>query len=139
MWSEINASTQPITGKDGSVFAQPVVVTCHSTRHREETFTGITRISGFGKFGEFATFTLEQATSELSNEMDTGRSQFSQDEIVADYYDNQVVAVLRIYPRTNPGARLKKGITTQLISPEKDLDLDLQAITTEAKKRYKLR
>jgi len=58
---------------------------------------------------------------------------------VAGYYDNLVVAVLRIYPRTNPGARLKKGITTHLVLPEKDLGLDLGAITFEAKKRYQLR
>lgn len=138
-WSDVNSATQPIVGKDGSLFAPPVVVTCHSTRHREEIFTGITRISGYGKFGEFATFTLEQATNELLNEVDAGRSQFSEDEIVADYYDSRVVAVLRTYPRTNPGARLKKGMTTMLVSPEKDLELDLGSITAEAKKRYNLR
>ncbi len=139
LWAEVHASTQPIQGKDGSLFAQPVMVTCHSTRHREEVYTGITRISGFGKFGEFATFTLEQATTELLNEIDSSRSQFSDEEIVADYYDSLVVAVLRIYPRTTPGARLRKGVSTVLVSPEKDLELDLAAITAEAKKRYHLR
>jgi hypothetical protein len=138
-WAGVKASTQPIAGRDGVVLAQPTVVTCHNTRHREEIFTGITRISGFGKFGEFATFTLEQATSELLHEIEAGRTQFSQDEIIASYYDNQVVAVLRIHPRTNPGARLKKGVTTMLVSPEKDLELDLEKITAEAKQRYHLR
>lgn len=138
-WAGVKASTQPIVNRDGVLLAQPFMVTCHNTRYREEIFTGITRISGFGKFGEFATFTLEQTTSELLHELEAGRTQFTQDEIIADYYDNQVAAVLRIYPRTNPGARLKKGITTVLVSPEKDLDLDLAAITAEAKKRYNLR
>ena len=100
-------------------------------------FTGITRISGFGKFGEFAAFTLEQVTNELLHDLD--RTQLGPDEIIADYYDNQVVAVLRIYPRTTPGARLKKGVTTMLVSPEKELGLDLQEITIAAKKRYNLR
>jgi hypothetical protein len=139
LWAEVHGSTQPIVGKDGALLAQPMMVTCHSTRHRDEIYTGITRIAGYGKFGEFATFTLEQATTELLNEVESSRSQFSDDEIVADYYDSRVAAVLRTYPRTNPGARLRKGVTTSLISPEKDLDLDLAAITTEAKKRYKLR
>lgn len=138
-WESIRASNQPIVGKDGAVLAQPHVVTCHNTRYREEIFTGITRISGFGSFGEFATFTLEQATSELLHELEGGRTHYSRDEIVADYYDNQVLAVLRVHPRTNPGARLRKGVATQLVSPEKDLDLDLAAITAEAKKRYHLR
>ena len=135
-WAGVRASTQPIFARNGVLLAQPYVVTCHNTRYREETFTGITRISGFGKF---ATFTLEQATGELLHEVDTGRSQFAADEIVADYYDNRVVAVLRTYPRTNPGARLKKGIVTTLVSPEKDLELDLEAITAESKRRYHLR
>jgi hypothetical protein len=138
-WAGVKASTQPILSRDGAVLAQPVVVTCHNTRYREEIFTGITRISGFGKFGEFATITLEQATSELLHEVEAGRTQFTQDEIIANYYDDQVVAVLRTYPRTSPGARLKKGVVTILISPEKDLELDLEAITVEAKKRYHLR
>lgn len=138
-WDGVKASTHPIVNREGVVLAQPFMVTCHNTRYREEIFTGITRISGFGKFGEFATFTLEQTTSELLHDLEPSRTQFTQDEIIADYYDNQVAAVLRIYPRTNPGARLKKGITTVLVSPEKDLDLDLATITVEAKKRYNLR
>ena len=138
-WTGVRGSTQPIVGRDGAVLAQPFMVTCHNTRYREEIYTGITRISGFGKFGEFATFTLEQATNELLHELESGRAQFTQDEIIADYYGSQVVAVLRMYPRTSPGARLKKGITTVLVSPEKDLDLDLETINAEAKKRYHLR
>lgn len=136
-WAGVKNSMRPITLKKDVILAQPHMVTCHSTRYREEVFTGITRISGFGRFGEFATFTLEQVTTELLHELD--RSQVGSDDIIADYYDNQVVAVLRIYPRTNPGARLRKGVAVMLVSPEKDLDLDLQEITISAKKRYNLR
>jgi hypothetical protein len=138
-WAGVKASTRPISSRDGVLLAQPFMVTCHNTRYREEIFTGITRISGYGKFGEFATFTLEQTTSELLHDLEAGRTQFTQDEIIANYYGCQVAAVLRTYPRTNPGARLKKGVTTVLVSPEKDLDLDLEAINAEAKKRYHLR
>ena len=45
-------------------------------------------------------------------------------------------AVLRQYPRTNPGARLLKGVIATLVSPERDLGLDLQRITAEARERY---
>lgn len=138
VWNDIKSARRPVLGKDGSVLAPPFVVTCHNTRYREEILTGITRISGFGKFGEFATFTLEEAASELLHEIEVGRSQFGRDEIVADYDGFQVVAVLRIYPRTNPGARLKKGISTALVSPEKDLNLDLERITAEARRRYQV-
>jgi hypothetical protein len=138
-WSGIKSSAQPITGKGGEILAQPHVVTCHNTRYREEIYTGITRISGFGRFGEFAMVTVEEATTELLNELGGERTTFSPDELVADYYGHQIVAVLRIYPRTNPGARLKKGVVTSLISPEKDLEIDVEPIAVEARKRYHLR
>lgn len=139
VWAGVRTSRQPIVARDDTILAQPHIVTCHNTRYREEVFTGLTRISGFGKFGELATFTLEQATNELLHEIDPGRTHFNPDEIIADYYGNQIVAVLRTYPRTNPGARLRKGVTTGLISPEKDLGVDLERVTTEAKKRYQLK
>ena len=139
VWAGIRASRQPVISKDGVLLAPPHVVTCHSTRYREGIFTGVMRISGFGKFGEFATFTLEQATNELLHEIDPSRHQFQTEEIIADYFGNQVVAVLRSYPRTNPGARLRKGVTTSLVLPERDLGLDLVTINAEARKRYHLK
>ena len=51
------------------------------------------------------------------------------EEIVAEYDDMKIAAVLRIFPRTNPGARLLKGVTTFLVLPEKDLGIDLEAQT----------
>jgi hypothetical protein len=138
-WVGIRAGRQPILGKDEAVLAPPYLVTCHSTRYREEILTGITRISGFGKFGEFATFTLEVATSELLHEAEAGRTQYSDDEILARHRGLQIVGVLRVYPRTNPGARLRKGVASMLVLPEKDLGLDVKKITAEAKKRYAVR
>lgn len=138
-WLGIRAARQQVIGKDDAWLAQPYVVTCHSTRYREEILTGITRISGFGKFGEFATLTLETATTELLHEIESGRTQYSPDEIIATYRGLQVVGVLRIYPRTNPGARLMKGVSSTLIQPEKELGLDLRALTREARQRYKVR
>jgi hypothetical protein len=136
VWHGIREAVQPVVGKDDVVLAPPYMVTCHNTRYREEIYTGVTRVSGCGKFGEFATITLEQATNELLHETETNRSQFSPDEIVAEFEDEQVVCVLPIYPRTNPGARLKKGVSVSLVHPEKELGLDLQKIAAEARKRY---
>jgi hypothetical protein len=138
-WQGIREGRQPILGKEDVVLAQPHLVTCHSTRYREEILTGITRISGFGKFGELATFTLEVATNELLHETESGRTQYRRDEIVATHRGLQVVGVLRMYPRTNPGARLAKGVSASLVLPEKELGLDLKRITAEAKQRYKVR
>lgn len=136
LWEGIKSACQPVLGEDGMPLAPPFVVTCHNTRYREASLTGLTRISGFGRFGEFATLTLEQISTELLHEVESGRIQFSGDELVADWEGTQVVAILRIYPRTNPGARLLKGVTTMLVSPERDLGLDLERISSEARKRY---
>lgn len=136
VWKAIRLARQPLTGKDDVVLAAPQVVTCHSTRHREEVYTGVTRLSGFGRFGEFATLTFERASNELLSEAEGGRPQFPPEEIVADDAGTPVAIVLRTYPRTNPGARLLKGVTTTLVSPEKDLGLDLAAITAESRRRY---
>lgn len=137
-WSGIKESAQPILGQDGVVLAPPFMVTCHSTRYREEILTGITRISGFGKFGEFATFTLERCTGDLLRELADGRTQYPEDEIVADHEGMRVAGVLRIYPRTNPGARLKKGVVTTLVAPARDLGIDIRAITAHARERYRV-
>lgn len=136
LWLGIKASRQPVLGKGDVVLAPPMLVTCHSTRYREDVFVGLTRISGYGKFGEFATFTLERSTTELLHELEVNRTQWSAEDYVAEQGDVQVVAVLRTYPPTNPGARLLKGVTSSLVSVEKDLGLDLAAITAQARKRY---
>jgi len=138
VWKGIRAARQPVMGKNEVVLAPPFVVTCHNTRYREEIYTGITRISGYGRFGEFTTLTLEEATTELLHEGESGRAQFSPDEIVADHDGRKVVGVLRLHPRTNPGARLLKGVTTMFFSPEKDLGFDLATITAESRRRYKI-
>lgn len=136
LWDGIKRARLPVLGADDVVLAPPYLITCHNTRYREPSLTGLTRISGFGKFGEFATFTLEQVSADLLHEIESGRVQISEDELVATHDGVQVVAILRLYPRTSPGARLLKGVSTMLVSPERDLGLDLAKITAEAKKRY---
>jgi hypothetical protein len=90
---------------------------------------------GFGKSGEFATFTLEEATKSLLQETKTKKEEFSEGEIFADYEGLTVVGVLRFYFSRTPGKRSLRN-ATKLISPERDLGLDLEKIEKEAKKRY---
>jgi hypothetical protein len=136
LWDGIRSALQPVIGEGNTVLSPPFVVTCHNTRYREASLTGLTRLSGFGRFGEFATLTLEVVSAELLHEVEGGRVQLSDDEIVAEWDGVQVAVVLRQYPRTNPGARLLKGVTATLVSPARDLGLDLEQITAEAKARY---
>ncbi len=136
LWQGIKESRQPVLGDDGVVLAPPLVVTCHNTRYREANLIGLTRLCGFGRFGEFATISAEPLGTDLLHELEVGRERIAADEIVATYDGIEVALVLRVYPRTNPGARLLKGVTTSLISAERDLGLDVEAITEEARERY---
>jgi hypothetical protein len=133
----LDTAQEPIIGKDGAMLAPPYLIVCHDTRYRENILTGITRILGFGKFGEFVTFTLEEATKSLLEETKAKKEEFSPAEIFAEYEGIKVAGVLRIYSSTTPGKRSPRT-TTKLVSPSKDLGLDLKQIEKEARKRYHL-
>jgi hypothetical protein len=132
----LDMAQDPIVGKDGAVLAPPYLVVCHGTRYRENVLTGITRILGFGKLGEFATFTLEEATKGLLQET-KAKKEFNEAEIFAQYEDTAVVGVLRSYFSRTPGKRSKRT-ATRLVLPSKDLGLDLEHIEKEAKRRYQI-
>lgn len=133
-WEKIKGAKKPII-IDDLLLAQPHIVVCHNTRYKPEIMTGITKILGFGKFGEFATFTLEKITQQLLKETHGEKTEFSSDEILAEYREDRIVGVLRVYPKTTPGKRLH-ATATYLLSHEKDLNIDLERITQEAKERY---
>jgi hypothetical protein len=133
----LDDAQRPIMGKDKSVLFSPYIVVCHSTRYREEILTGITRILGIGKFGEFATFTFEEATKSLLHETKLKKDEFSPSEIFAEYEGIKIVGVLRVYAPTTPGKRSKKT-NTRFVSPSNDLGLDLKTIEREARKRYEI-
>ena len=136
VWNGIKSAKRPILTENGVILAQPHIVVCHNTRYKKETFSGITRILGYGKFGEFANFSLEEITDELLQECN--RKKPTEKEIVAEYEERKVVAVLRIYPSTNPNWR-ELNYTTSLISPENDLGINVDEITEKAKERYNVK
>ncbi len=137
LWDSIRSTKEPVMTKDRRVLMPPYVVVCHTTRYKKEIYTGITKILGIGKFGEFAVFTLERITGELLHEIDRRNKKINPNEIFAEYRDKKIVGVLRIYPGTEPGKRSKK-VETQLVLPEKDLGLDLEKIKHDAARRYNI-
>jgi len=133
----LDDAQKSVMGKNTSILYAPYIVVCHSTRYREKALTGITRILGIGKFGEFATFSLEEATRDLLQETKLKKDEFSTAEIFAEFEGIKVAGVLRIYAPTTPGKRSSKTVT-RLISPAIDLGLDIQKIEEEARKRYEI-
>lgn len=131
----LNTAQDFVKGKEGTVLFPPYLVVCHDTRYRENILTGITRILGFSKFGEFATFTLEEATKNLLQETKTKKEEFNEANIFARYGGITVVGVLRVFFSRTPGKRSIR-LATRLISPQKDLSLDLEQIEKDARRMY---
>jgi hypothetical protein len=133
----LDMAQEPALGKDQRLLFPPYIIVCHNTRYREDNLTGMTRILGFGKFGEFATFTFEEASKGLLQETKVKKEDFAPADLFAEYRDQKVVGVLRVYPPTTPGKRSPRT-TARIISPSKDLGLDLGEMEKEAKARYGL-
>ena len=97
---------------------------------------GLTRILGIGKFGEFATLTLEELDKPLMDELRRKKQDFKPEDLCAVYVDSSFVLVLRVYAPTNPGKR-SRNHKLHVISTEKDLGLDTDQIEKEARKRHR--
>ena len=122
---------------DNTVFYPPYIIVCHDTRYSEKNLVGLTRILGIGRFGEFATFTFEELTQGFSAILRRRKMQFSEEDCFATYNDNHVLGILRIYAPANPGKRSQKH-AIHIVSPAKDLDLDLVKIEERARERYQI-
>ena len=122
---------------DGTVLYPPFVVVCHDTRYKENSLTGMVRILGIGKFGEFSTFTIERMCKPLMGEMKRKKVEYGNEHVFAELGGEKAVGILRTYGPTNPGKRSLK-YRFDLISPEKDVGIDLVKIRERARKRYQI-
>lgn len=131
----VDNAQDPATTDSGAILYPPCIIVCHDTRYKNNSLTGLTRLLGIGKFGEFATFTFEQVDNSLINELKRKNQRFTAGDIFATHDDIQVLGILRIYSPTNPGKRSNR-YSLSIVSPVKDLDLNLGQLEEEAKKRY---
>ncbi len=106
---------------EGLVLFPPYIVVCHDTRYRKNNFTGLTRILGLGKFGEFATFSFESLNKALAAELDRKKQIVHPGDTFAFIEQRPILGVLRIYEQTNPGKRQPK-YRLSILSPE-DVDI----------------
>lgn len=134
---QLDNAQQPVLTEKESILYPPYIVVCHDTRYSKNNYAGLTRILGIGKFGEFATFTLEKINTKLLNELKRKEIEYTSSDIFADYDNRKILGVLRVYAPTNPGRRSKK-YDTHIISPFKDLDIDIDQLSEEAKMQYKI-
>ncbi len=134
---ELDQAVEPAVCPNGEVLYPPYVIVCHDTRYKETSYTGLTRILGIGKFGEFATLTVEEITKPLLDMLRRRKQELKAEDRCAEYKGSSFVLLLRIYTPTNPGKR-SQNHALHVISPGKDLKLDADRIEKEARKRYRL-
>jgi hypothetical protein len=132
---KLNRAVEPVISKNGEILYSPFVVVCHDTRYKENSYTGLTRILGIGKFGEFATLTLEEVTKQLMDELKRRKQELKPEDRCVNYAGSSFALILRTYAPTNPGKR-SRNHTIRVISPQKNLGLDADQIEKEARKRY---
>ena len=105
---------------NGNALYPPYVIVCHDTRYKENSLTGLIRILGLGRFGEFSTFTFESLNNQLIGEMKRKKVDYGKEHIFAEHGGIQALGILRTYSPTNPGKRSPK-YQLALVSPEKDV------------------
>ncbi len=135
--SRLDMAQEPVLGQEKTTLFPPHIVVCHNTRYREGSLTGLIRILGFGKFGELATFSLEDTSKGLLQETKLKKEDFGPADVFASFGQTKVVGVLRIYAPTTPEKRLTR-MPTRLVFPSKDLGLDIRQIETSARDRYQI-
>lgn len=131
----LDRAREPTLADDGTVLSPPYIIVCHDTRYKKSAYTGLTRILGIGRFGEFATFSLENVSKALLAELHRKKQAVCPEDCFARFEGENIAGILRTYAPTNPGRRLLK-YDLHVVSPAKDLDLDVAGIGRESRKRY---
>jgi hypothetical protein len=132
----IDGAMEPVGTNDILLFP-PTIVVCHDTRYKENNLTGLTRLLGIGKFGEFATLTFELINPVLVNELKRKEKSFTAEEVFAEYAGHRALCILRIYAPTNPGKRSPR-YDLHIVPPDRYLSIDLKQIERDARDRYHL-
>lgn len=131
----LDDNQEPVKTNRGDILYPPYVVVCHDTRYKETSLTGLIRILGIGKFGEFATLTFEAVNQSLVGELKRKKQSYSPEDIFAEFEDASILCLLRTYSPTNPGKRSQQ-YALQVVSPKKYLELDLELLKRDAQERY---
>ncbi|MEA2116044.1 MAG: hypothetical protein U9P36_11780 [Thermodesulfobacteriota bacterium] len=133
-----DAVRDSVRSAEGLMLYTPHIVVCHDTRYSENSYTGLTRILGIGKFGEFCTFTLEKVNKKLLRELKRKNKEYSPEDFFAEYCGRRILGILRIYAPTNPGKR-STNYRLHLVSPVKDLGINTDQIAKEAREQYHIK
>ena len=132
---DLDRTREATLSSDGKVLYPPYVIVCHDTRYKENNLTGLTRILGIGKFGEFATFSFERINKRLASELKRKGQSYREEDIFAEQNDVPILGIIRIYNMTNPGRRAL-NYQVHVLSPKEDLDIDVDQAKIAAQAHY---
>jgi hypothetical protein len=135
--AQLDTAIDPGKIGNNTILYSPYIIVCHDTRYFEKSLTGLTRILGIGKFGEFATITFEQVTQSFSSLLKRRKVNYTEGDLFAKFDDIKILGILRIYSPANPGKRSQKH-AIHIISPVNDLGLNLPRLEKEARERYQI-
>jgi hypothetical protein len=135
---QLDKAQDPVKTNDGTVLYQPYIIICHGTRYKENSLTGLTRLLGIGNFGAFATFSFEQINQTLIRELKNKHKTYTSEDIFAEYKNICILGILRIYSPAEIGKRPQK-YSLHLVSPEKDMGLNMYQLRRDAQERYHFR
>ena len=121
---DLDLARDRVLSEEGTTLYPPYIVVCHDTRYRKNSFTGITRILGLGKFGEFATFSFEALNKKLAAEFRRLNLNYREEHIFATIAEKPIFGIIRIYEPTTPGHRLLK-YQLGLISTADDMGIEM--------------
>jgi hypothetical protein len=128
---DLDSVREKTLSEEGRVLFPPYIIVCHDTRYRKNSFTGLTRVLGIGKFGEFATFSFESLNNRLQGELQRKKVTVNAKDYVAFVDGRPIVAIVRIYEQTNPGKRLPRYQLFAL-SLHRDVEIDGDQIAAHA-------
>ncbi len=117
---------------EGRVLFPPYIIVCHDTRYRKNNFTGLTRVLGIGKFGEFATFSFESLNNQLMGELQRKKVSINEKDYAAFVEGRPILPIVRIYEQTNPGKRQPK-YQLYVLSLQRDVEMDQTVLSGNAK------
>ncbi len=125
---DLDSVREKTLSEEGRVLFPPYIIVCHDTRYRKNSFTGLTRVLGIGRFGEFATFSFESMNNQLIGELQRKNVSVNEKDYVAFVDDRPILAIVRIYEPTNPGKRQPRY---QLFALSLHRDVEIDAIALQ--------
>lgn len=132
---DLDQAREAPVSSDNKVLYPPFVVVCHATRYKENIVTGLTRILGIGKFGEFATFSFELLNRRLAAELKRKNQTFREEDMFAEQNGTPILGIIRIYNATNLGRR-SLDYNVHVLAPAEDVDIDVNHARVVAQAHY---